>query len=109
MDMERIFGERGLVEKPFAQRAYAQVRGFGQQFGKGALNILHPKPLLQLFEFGFERPDEPHTVSDEELEASLFLACLLVNTPYIDQQSAASTAAEKLLPTPTVPRFALTG
>lgn len=108
MDMERIFGERGLREKPFAQRAYAHVISFGQQFGKGALNVLHPKPLLQLFEFGFERPDEPHTVSDEELEASLFLACLLVNTPYIDQQSAASTAAEKLLPTPTVPRFALT-
>ncbi|MBO0360467.1 hypothetical protein J0X19_21070 [Hymenobacter sp. BT186] len=108
MDMERIFGERGLVEKPFAKRAYAHITSFGQQFGKDALNLLHPKPLLQLFEYGFERPDEPHTLSDEELEASLFLACLFVNTPYIDQQSAASTAAEKLLPTPTVPRFALT-
>lgn len=108
MDMERIFGEQGLREKPFAQRAYAHIVSFGQQYGKGALNVLHPKPLLQLFEFAFERPDEPHTVNDEELEASLFLACLLANTPYIDQQSAASTAAEQLLPTPTVPRFALT-
>lgn len=108
MDMGRIFGEIGLRQKPYARDYHQQVTNFGWSYGKGEVNVLHPKPLLQLFQFGFKRPDEPHTVSDEELEIRLFVACLLLNTPYINQQSAANKAAEQLLPAATVARFALT-
>jgi hypothetical protein len=108
MDMERIFGELGLRQKSYARDYHRQVTRFGWSRGKGEVNVLHPKPLLQLFQFGFKRPDEPHTVSDEELEVRLFVACLVLNTPYIDQQSAASSTAEQLLPAATVARFALT-
>jgi hypothetical protein len=109
MDMQRIFGEIGLWQKPQALDYHKQVTLFGIAHGKSELNILHPKPLLQLFQLGFKRDDEPHTVSDHELECQLFMACMLMNTPYINQQLAATEAAKQLLPATTVASFVLPG
>jgi len=107
MDMQRIFGALGLWQKPQARDYYEQVTGFGIAHGKSELNVLHPKPLLQLFQLGFQRVDEPHTVSDQDWECQLFLACMLMNTLYINQQHAATEAAKQLLLAGTVASFVL--
>ncbi len=107
MDMKFLFGDIGLRQKPQARRYHELVTAFGVRHGDGKVNVLHPKPLLQLFQHGFQRADESHTVSNEELERRLFIACLLLNTPYIRQQHAATEAAKQLLPAGTVASFVL--
>jgi hypothetical protein len=107
LDMQHIFGSQGLWQKPQALDYYEQVTNFGISHGKRELSVLHPKPLLQLFQLGFQRADEPHTVSDQEWECQLFLACMLMNTPYINQQSAATKAAKQLMPAASLARFML--
>jgi hypothetical protein len=102
-DMQQFFGTHN---QRFADEVYYRAKVL-QNRGHGRLSFLHPKTVLQLYNYCFELPDEPDTKSEAELERSLFKACLVLNGPYIAAQDQASAAAKALLPTQPLAAMAL--
>lgn len=104
-DMEQFFGPHS---RPFAEQVYYKARELARRTN-AKINFLHPKAVLQLFVYCFEMPDEEETQTMPELEASLFKACLVLNAPYIEQQSRAMEAAKLLLPSQQLAALSLAG
>lgn len=102
-DMQQFFGTHSQL---FADEVYYRAKVL-QNGGHSRLSFLHPKTVLQLYCYCFERPDEADTKSEAELEKSLFKACLVLNGPYIAEQERASAAAKTLLPTQPLAAMAL--
>ncbi|AYA39074.1 hypothetical protein D3Y59_17980 (plasmid) [Hymenobacter oligotrophus] len=94
-DMQQFFGAHN---QRFADEVFDRAKVLQKQ-GHSRLSFLHPKTVLQLYNYCFELPDDPDTKSEAELEQSLFKACLVLNGPYIAEQDQASAAAKVLLPT----------
>jgi hypothetical protein len=101
--MQQFFGTHSQL---FADEVYYRAKVL-QNRGHGRLSFLHPKTVLQLYNYCFELPDEPDTKSSAELEKSLFKACLVLNGPYIAEQDHASAASKALLPTQPLAAMAL--
>lgn len=104
-DMERIFAPHN---RPFATVVYHRMTSLAQRTA-AKVNFLHPKVMLQLYGYCFELPDCPDTQSDQEVERSLYKACLTLNGPYIRQQDHAMADANRLLPTHRLAALALAG
>jgi len=102
-DMQQFFGTHSEL---FSGEVYYRAKVL-QNGGHARLSFLHPKAVLQLYCFCFERPDEPDTKSEAELEKDLFKACLVLNGPYIAEQERASAAAKVLLPAQPLAAMAL--
>ncbi|UYZ65341.1 hypothetical protein [Hymenobacter weizhouensis] len=102
-DMQQFFGAHS---QRFADEVFDRAQLLQQQ-GHDRLSFLHPKTVLQLYNYCFELLDEPDTKSEAELEQSLFKACLVLNGPYIAEQDHASAAAKALLPTQPLAAMAL--
>lgn len=92
-DLRRFFSFRN---EALAERLYHQLYATEKR-ENSHLMLLHQKAALQFFEHVWERADEPETLSEEEIEANLLKANLLLNEPYINQQSAATSGASKAL------------
>lgn len=102
-DMQQFFGPHSEL---FACEVYYRAKVI-QNGGHTRLSFLHPKAVLQLYCFCFERPDEPDTKSEAELEKNLFKACLVLNGLYITEQERAAAAAKVLLPTEPLAAMAM--
>ncbi|OGX86754.1 hypothetical protein BEN47_12260 [Hymenobacter lapidarius] len=87
-DMEQMFGPHNEIA---ARNVFRRLERIEQE-EKSVLKIVHPKSALRLFEYAIQRPEEPHTQTDAELELNLFKAFIAQNNEYSDEQSAALKA-----------------
>jgi hypothetical protein len=92
-DMEQLFGPHNEVA---TRTVFRQLENLERQ-EKSKLKVTHPKSALRLFEYAFQRADEPHTQSEAEVELSLFKAFIAQNNEYSKEQNAAveASAAER--------------
>lgn len=105
-DMEQLFDRR--YNEAEARQVFTRLRAIEQSEGSH-LHVLHPKTLLQLFEYGFERPDEADTQTEATLGVNIFKACLALNGPYIALQDDAAAVAKQLMPDEPLAARALAG
>lgn len=94
-DMEQIFGSHSAVA---SERILRRLERIARQ-SNSKLKLVHPKGALCLFEYAFQRTDEPSTKSEPEIELSIFKAFAAQNDKYgIDQNTSIETIVEQGMP-----------
>lgn len=90
-DMVQLFGPHNETA---AKQVFRRLEEVERREGS-KLKVVHPKSALRLFEYAFQRPDEPHTQSEAAVELSLFKAFVAQNDEYSAEQNAAIEAAQQ--------------
>lgn len=91
-DMEQIFGPHNANASEKIFRRLAQL----ERQLNSKLKLVHPKSALRLFEYGFQRTDEPRTQSEPEVELSFFKAFAAQNDEYgAEQNTSVDEAIEQ--------------
>ena len=92
-DMGRFLS---FQNEALAERIFHQISTIEKQ-EKSTARILQQKTALQFFQHAWNRPDEPETLQEKDIEVNILKAYLLLNTKYIEQQSVATSGSDEFL------------